>query len=107
MAKKKKPRSYNHDDDADVLKVMASLLKGAGFSVTTSTKSADVITDIARKKPDCVIGDLMMPEVDGLQLCKMVIDHKALKKPGSLSFRPKPTNSTSSVHTISVPTGTF
>ena len=80
MAKKKKPSCYIVDDDADVLKVMASLLKGAGFSVTTSTQSADVITDIAREKPDCVIADLMMPEVDGLQLCKMVIEHKSLKK---------------------------
>ena len=80
MAKKKKPSCYIVDDDPDVLKVMASLLKGAGFSVTTSTQSADVITDIVREKPDCVIADLMMPEVDGLQLCKMVIEHKGLKK---------------------------
>ncbi|HJO75543.1 MAG TPA: response regulator [Rhodospirillales bacterium] len=80
MAKKKKKISfYVVDDDPIVLEVMAKLLKGAGYSVTTSTESADVITDIARKKPDCVISDLMMPEVDGLQLCQQVLGHKGLK----------------------------
>ncbi len=80
MAKrKKKPSVYIVDDDPIVLKLMATLLKEGGFTVTTSTDSSQVITDIARKKPDCVIGDLMMPEVDGLMLCKQVLEHKALR----------------------------
>lgn len=80
MARKKKKTSfYVVDDDPIVLEIMAKLLKGAGHTVTTSTESAGVITDIAHKKPDCVISDLMMPEVDGLQLCQQVLSHKGLK----------------------------
>jgi len=80
MAKrKKKPSVYIVDVDPIVLKLMAALLKEDGYSVTTSTDSSQVITDIARKKPDCVIGDLMMPEVDGLMLCKQVLEHKDLQ----------------------------
>lgn len=80
MAKKKKKTSfYVVDDDPIVLKTMATLLKSAGYTVTTSTDSSEVISDIARKKPDCVISDLMMPEVDGLQLCQQVLGHKGLK----------------------------
>ena len=78
-AKKKKLSIYLVDDDPIVLDAMAALLKDAGFSVTTSTTSADVITDIVKKKPDCVISDLMMPEVDGYQLCQQVLGHKNLK----------------------------
>ncbi|NQU61985.1 MAG: response regulator [Rhodospirillales bacterium] len=78
-AKKKKPTCYLVDDDSVVLEFMASLLKDAGFSVTTSTISAGVINDIVKKKPDCVISDLMMPEVDGYQLCQQVMGHKGLK----------------------------
>ena len=78
MAKKKS--FYVVDDDPVVLEAMGALLKGQGHSVTTSTESAGIITDIAKKRPDCVIGDLMMPEVDGLQLYKQVRDHKDLKK---------------------------
>lgn len=80
MARKKKKTSfYVVDDDPIVLEIMAKLLKGAGHTVTTCTESAGVITDIAHKKPDCVISDLMMPEVDGLQLCQQVLGHKGLK----------------------------
>jgi len=46
MAKKKKKSFYVVDDDPIVLEAMEVLLKGQGHSVTTSTKSAGVITDI-------------------------------------------------------------
>jgi len=79
MARKKKPSIYVVDDDPVVLEAMAALLRAAGCKVDTSRESAGVIADIAKKKPDCVVSDLMMPEVDGLQLCKQVQKHKDLK----------------------------
>ena len=48
MAKKKS--FYIVDDDPVVLEAMKVLLKGQGHSVTTSTKSADIITDITKKR---------------------------------------------------------
>ncbi|MCH9051359.1 MAG: response regulator, partial [Proteobacteria bacterium] len=75
----KKPTCYIVDDDPIVLKTMAGLLKGAGYTVNVNTESTDAINDIAKKKPDFVISDLMMPGVDGLQLCKEVRTHKDLK----------------------------
>ena len=79
MPKKKKKSCYLVDDDPVVVETMTALLKSAGHSVTSSTVSAGIINDIAKKKPDCVIADLMMPEVDGLQLCKQVRGHRDLK----------------------------
>jgi len=80
MAKKNKPSCYIVDDDPFAVETMTVLLKDAGFSVVSSTKSTGIIDDIAKKKPDVVLGDIMMPGVDGFQLCKQVRDHKALKK---------------------------
>ena len=80
MAKKRKLSFYLVDDDPIALESMAALLKDAGYAVTTSRKSAGIIADIARKHPDCVISELMMPEVDGLKLCAQVRAHKDLKQ---------------------------
>ena len=79
MVKKKKQTCYVVDDDPIVLETMAELLKGAGYTVNVNSESTDVIKDIAKKKPDFVISDLMMPGLDGLQLCKEVRTHKDLK----------------------------
>ena len=80
MAKKKKKSCYLVDDDPVVVEMMTTLLKSGGYSVNSSTVSAGITSDIAKKKPDCVIADLMMPEVDGLQLCRQVLGHRDLKK---------------------------
>ena len=80
MAKKKKIHCYIVDDDPYAVESMTVLLKDAGFSVSSSTKSTGIIDDIAKKKPNCVIGDNMMPGVDGFQLCQQVRKHKSLKK---------------------------
>ncbi len=76
---KKKTTFYVVDDNPLVIEMMSKLLKAAGYSVKTSNVSIDAINDIAKVKPDCVISDLMMPGVDGLQLCKEVRGHKDLK----------------------------
>ncbi len=79
MAKKKKLHFYIVDEDPMALETMSKLLKGAGHAVTASRESAGIIVDIGRKRPDCVISDLMMPEVDGLQLCAQVRAHANLQ----------------------------
>jgi phosphoribosyl 1,2-cyclic phosphodiesterase/CheY-like chemotaxis protein len=80
MIKKNKRTSvYIIDEDPIALKRMADLLKKEGCSVTTSNDSSQVFNDIVRKKPDFVIAEMMMPEVDGLSLCKQVLKHKKLR----------------------------
>lgn len=76
---RKKAKFYVVDDDPGARKSIARILKKAGRSVTAGEPKANIIADIARKKPDCVISELMMPEVDGLKLCKLVRGHKSLK----------------------------
>ena len=58
------------EDEEDILEVIAYNLKREGYDVTTSTSGEDGLTKIERFAPNLVILDLMLPEIDGLDLCR-------------------------------------
>jgi two-component system KDP operon response regulator KdpE len=60
------------DDDAAVTDLLSLLLKSQGFDVTATNNSTDGLNLIREKQPDLVVLDLMMPEVDGWEVCKSV-----------------------------------
>lgn len=64
------PSFYIVDDDPQILKLASALLEQAGHQVWSSTSSIKALNDVPAKRPDCVLVDIMMPELDGLQLCK-------------------------------------
>lgn len=60
------------DDDAAVTDLLSLLLKSQGFEVTATNNSSEGLTMIREKQPDLVVLDLMMPEIDGWEVCKSV-----------------------------------
>lgn len=60
------------DDDAAVTDLLSLLLKSQGFDVAATNNSSDGLTMIREKNPDLVVLDLMMPEIDGWEVCKAV-----------------------------------
>ena len=58
------------EDEEDILEVISYNLKREGYDVTTSTSGEDGLTKIERSAPNLVILDLMLPEIDGLDLCR-------------------------------------
>ena len=60
------------DDDAAVTDLLSLLLKSQGFEVTATNNSADGLAMIRETQPDLVILDLMMPEMDGWEVCRSV-----------------------------------
>jgi FixJ family two-component response regulator len=56
------------DDDAAVLKSLDRLLRSAGFAVRTFSSSQDFLKLHDGTAPGCVVLDLSMPGLDGLQL---------------------------------------
>lgn len=60
------------DDDASVRKGLASLLRLEGFDVRTFGSADDFLTGLADATPDCVLTDIQMPGMSGLDLQKQL-----------------------------------
>ena len=61
---------YIVDDDPDILELLRRVLEKAGHTVVSSESSRQALEEIPGERPDCVITDLMMPELDGFELCR-------------------------------------
>ncbi|MSQ54427.1 MAG: response regulator [Betaproteobacteria bacterium] len=61
---------YVVDDDPDLIALLERVLLDAGHQVETSTSSRRALAEIPTSRPDCVITDLMMPEMDGFELTR-------------------------------------
>jgi DNA-binding response OmpR family regulator len=57
------------DDDPEMIEFMTVVLQAHGHRVESSLAGTDAIPKIVAQKPDCVLTDLMMAELDGLHLC--------------------------------------
>ncbi len=68
------------DDDPDVLVVVKALLEDYDANVKTSISSKKALIEIIEDKPDLAILDLMMPEMDGLDLCRLLRKEADLEK---------------------------
>jgi DNA-binding response OmpR family regulator len=60
------------DDDSAVTDLLSLLLRSHGFEVVATNNSTEGLTIIRDNSPDVVILDLMMPDMDGWQICKAV-----------------------------------
>ena len=60
------------DDEPFILMMIEDKLKKAGFKVITLRESINAVPIIRNEKPDLIILDWMMPELSGIDLCKML-----------------------------------
>ena len=60
------------DDDTAITELLAMLLRTHGYEVLTANNGEEGIKAIKDMKPHVVVLDLMMPGMDGWQVCKHV-----------------------------------
>jgi two-component system, OmpR family, response regulator len=60
------------DDDRSLVDVLSMSLQDAGFSVRTAAHGKAGWEAFCQQPPDLVVLDLLMPELDGLQVCKLI-----------------------------------
>lgn len=58
------------DDEKDIVKLLEYNLKKEGFRTISASDGAEALGKAAKEHPDLIILDLMIPEVDGLEVCK-------------------------------------
>ena len=67
------------DDSPTILKVVQLVLTKAGFSVDTATDGEEGIAHAARKRPDLILLDFVMPKMNGYQVCRALAESAGLK----------------------------
>ena len=60
------------DDDPIILQLMKAVLEEGGHSVKVYESSLKALREIPIERPDCVISDVIMPEMDGFELCREI-----------------------------------
>lgn len=60
------------DDDKNLCILLSSYLTSFGFFVDSSNNIRDAIVSIKKQKPDLVISDIMMQDLDGYDLIRLI-----------------------------------
>jgi len=76
---KKKEKILIVDDEQDILEIIGYNLKKEGFEVFTADNGKAAINVAIENKPDLIILDVMMPEMDGMETCYQMRNIPALK----------------------------
>jgi DNA-binding NtrC family response regulator len=63
------------DDDDGIRSVFEQLLENKGYSVETASEGKEGLRKMHARKPDLIITDIMMPEMDGLEVVQKIRDH--------------------------------
>jgi two-component system phosphate regulon response regulator PhoB len=58
------------DDDPDIQRLVSYNFAQAGFEVTTAASGRTALESIQRHPPDLVILDVMLPDIDGMEVCR-------------------------------------
>lgn len=66
------PRLLVIDDDPAILLAVRRGLEGRGYRVDQLSEGAEVLATIRRAHPDAVLLDLVLPDADGIDLCRAI-----------------------------------
>ncbi|RMD45308.1 MAG: DNA-binding response regulator, partial [Aquificota bacterium] len=69
---------YIVEDDEDINELLVYNLQKEGFSVKSFYNSIDALKEIKTDKPDILLLDIMLPDIDGLEFCKILKSDKEL-----------------------------
>jgi DNA-binding response OmpR family regulator len=58
------------EDDAELRELVERRIRDTGYEVRTASTGTEALTRVAEKTPDVMLLDIMLPELDGLEVCR-------------------------------------
>ncbi|HIC91653.1 MAG TPA: response regulator [Syntrophaceae bacterium] len=67
------------DDDPEILEAIEIILQASGYQVVTAKDGEEGLAKLKDERPDLMILDLLMPKMDGFEVCKQLKDPRMVK----------------------------
>ena len=67
------------DDEQDIIDLLKYNLEKEGFVIETAMNGREALSKAMKFKPDLILLDVMMPEMDGIETCLQIRENKELK----------------------------
>jgi len=67
------------DDSATDLKKLEQIVAGAGYTVITATSGKEALERVKADRPDAVLLDIIMNDLNGFQVCRAITSDEATK----------------------------
>lgn len=74
------------DDEASLVDLCSIILAQAGYDVRTALNGPDALTAVAADCPDLILLDVMMPGMDGIEVCRHIRDRHSGTPPHIFMF---------------------
>jgi DNA-binding response OmpR family regulator len=74
------------DDEASLVELCRIILENAGYRVRGAINGRDALKSIQEEMPDLVLLDVMMPGMDGIQVCREIRNRFNIDNPRILMY---------------------
>ncbi len=68
------------EDDRNLSELIKMRLEENGFEVVTAYDGLEAISQVRKHKPDLIVLDLMLPRLDGYQVCTIIKNYETFSK---------------------------
>jgi DNA-binding response OmpR family regulator len=67
------------DNNIDTLKIVSLILQGEGYAIDTAVDGEKALTQVSEKPPQLILLDLMLPKLNGIDVCRRLKQNEATR----------------------------